>query len=79
MHQVIMNLVINGAEVIQEGAGSVTVKTGVREFTAEELRLAHVGAGGSGRHVWLMVKDSGVGMDEPTRGKIFDPFFTTKF
>jgi PAS domain S-box-containing protein len=65
--QLIMNLLINGAEAIGEnrpGKVAVTTATVDRE---------------DGSYVLLSVSDTGSGMDEETRLKIFDPFFTTKF
>ena len=79
LHQVLMNLVINGAEAIGPGAGTLVVK-----LAAEQLGEA--GAGEligqerlpPGRYLRLSVTDSGAGMDAATRARIFDPFFTTK-
>ncbi len=31
-----------------------------------------------GGHVWIVVKDTGPGMNEEVRKRVFDPFFTTK-
>ena len=39
---------------------------------------ANIVPGGSGSYVRLVVKDTGVGMDEPTKARLFEPFFTTK-
>src|SRR5262245_42968841 len=80
LQQLVMNLVINGAEAIGEGAGSVMVTTGVREVREEGERHAIPPTDiQPGRYVFLEVRDNGVGMDEHTLSKIFDPFFTTKF
>ncbi len=81
LQQVVMNLVINGAEAIPEGRpGTVTVR--VDGITADEAYLERIGAAGEigpGRYALLEVEDTGRGMDEATRARIYDPFFSTKF
>jgi CheY-like chemotaxis protein len=81
MQQVLMNLVINGAESIGEGRnGFVRVSTRQETLSAEDLRTRYVSADlPAGSYVVLEVTDSGSGMDEQVRQRIFDPFFTTKF
>jgi CheY-like chemotaxis protein len=80
IQQVIMNLVINGAEAIGERPGSVTLRGGTRHLSAEEIatdfQLFRIKPG---EYVWLEVRDNGCGMDAATRKQIFEPFFTTKF
>jgi PAS domain S-box-containing protein len=79
LRQVVMNLVLNGAEAIAE-AGTVTLTTGVRDVAAAELASYRHGAElPPGRYVFLEVTDTGSGMDAATLARIFDPFFTTKF
>ncbi len=79
LQQVIMNLVINGAEAIGEHqAGTVTVRTNVTEAAAP-FPDGLAGQAQPGRYVVLEVTDTGIGMDEAARAKIFDPFFSTKF
>ena len=78
IQQLVMNLVINGAEAIGNSAGSVTVAT---EVSHPDGSIATVSGFPvpEGRCVTLRVLDTGCGMDAQTRARIFDPFFTTKF
>jgi two-component system, cell cycle sensor histidine kinase and response regulator CckA len=80
IQQVVMNLVINGAEAIGDKQGTVLVSTGRQQL--DEARIAGLFAADGlspGVYVFLEVEDSGHGMDDATKEKIFDPFFTTKF
>jgi two-component system cell cycle sensor histidine kinase/response regulator CckA len=80
VQQVVMNLVINGAEAIGDQRGTVLVATGVQaidEFYVQSLFASEGIAPGT--YVYLEVHDTGCGMDEATKARIFDPFFTTKF
>lgn len=81
MQQLVMNLVINGAEAIPEGEqGTVRVATGSHEVDESYiLQSFSPGEIAPGRYVYLEVHDTGTGMDEGTIARIFDPFFTTKF
>jgi two-component system, cell cycle sensor histidine kinase and response regulator CckA len=80
VQQIVMNLVINGAEAIGDQRGTVLVTTGVQnidEFYVQSLFSSEGIA--PGNYVYLEVHDTGCGMDEATKMRIFDPFFTTKF
>jgi two-component system cell cycle sensor histidine kinase/response regulator CckA len=83
IHQLVMNLVINGAEAIPEGkTGTVTIITGRQQLDERHVREhggAAIGRLEPGTYVLLEVRDTGSGMDEATKATIFDPFFTTKF
>jgi PAS domain S-box-containing protein len=63
--QVFLNLLVNAAQAIPEGAAD-----------RHEIRV-RAGVAADGR-VAVEVTDSGAGMGEETRRRIFDPFFTTK-
>lgn len=80
IQQVVMNLVINGAEAVGEQPGTVLVATHPQDIEQSYLATVWVKTGLSpGRYVALEVHDTGSGMDEATKSRIFDPFFTTKF
>ncbi len=89
MQQIIMNLIINGAEACRPPAaqeakftGQVTVSTRTKHITASDI--ADMPAGFTtvslqpGHYVCLTVRDNGNGMSAETLNRIFDPFFTTK-
>jgi CheY-like chemotaxis protein len=80
LQQLIMNLVINGAEAIgDQQSGTVSVTTGVQEVDDVYIRSTLGHDITPGTYIFLEVHDTGCGMDEPTIARIFDPFFTTKF
>lgn len=77
--QVFMNLVINGAEAIGEGGGTVVVRTGSKLLGPEDIRQrGPFSKARPGRYVSVEVSDNGHGFDAATAARIFDPFFTTK-
>ena len=81
LQQIIMNLVINGAEANPAEGGTVLVRTGLQPV--DEQYIVTMSSAGEllrpGTYVYLEVHDTGCGMDEETMARIFDPFFTTKF
>jgi signal transduction histidine kinase/CheY-like chemotaxis protein len=81
LNQVVMNLVINGAEAVPEGqSGTVRVTVGPQTLDREFIEQALVGQDVvPGAYVGLEVHDSGSGMTPEVQARAFDPFFTTKF
>jgi PAS domain S-box-containing protein len=83
IQQLVMNIVINGAEAIPEGhPGAVTITTRIQDVH-ERYIGSHTEPGAlelePGKYILLEIRDSGSGMNEATRARMFDPFFTTKF
>ncbi|MBV8732370.1 MAG: response regulator, partial [Acidobacteriia bacterium] len=79
MQQVIMNLVLNGAEAIADAQGTVLITTGVQQVDEDYIATVLVPAQITpGDYVCLQVHDTGSGMTQETMDRIFDPFFTTK-
>lgn len=76
IEQVIINLVANAKDAMPSG-GRMTISTGLTRFD-EEAAAAYSGLKGPGDYACLSVSDTGIGMDEKTKGRIFEPFFTTK-
>ena len=80
LRQVIMNLVINASEAIGDRPGTITISTGARDWSLQDLAEADLtDTLPPGRYAQLEVIDTGSGMDEETRHRVFDPFFSTKF
>ncbi len=79
--QVVMNLITNAAESIGKEGGTIRVRTGTVEVSADFLARECVVDDGlrEGGYVFLDVTDTGAGMDAATLQRVFDPFFTTKF
>lgn len=79
MQQLLMNLVINGAEAHDERPGMVFIQTGLKHFPAGIPAGITNTALPPGTYVYLQVADRGKGMSREIVERIFDPFFTTKF
>ncbi|MEO8367956.1 MAG: ATP-binding protein [Candidatus Solibacter sp.] len=80
LQQIVMNLVINGAEALGSKQGTVEVCTLTRRAERTELASSVLQPPvPAGEYVVLEVRDNGAGMEHETRQRIFDPFFTTKF
>ena len=80
LQQLIMNLVLNGAEAIEGADGTVEIATAKQMVTAEDTHFWYwTGLVlPAGEYVSLMARDSGIGMSPETKACVFDPFFTTK-
>jgi PAS domain S-box-containing protein len=76
LEQVIVNLALNARDAMPAG--------GTLSITTAEITLPREVASGdgvaipAGRYAIIVVRDSGVGMDDATQARAFEPFFTTK-
>jgi PAS domain S-box-containing protein len=75
LQQIIVNLAVNARDAMPKG-GTLTFQT-VNVPHAETAR-AELAELAPGSYAALIVRDTGLGMDETTRGRVFEPFFTTK-
>jgi PAS domain S-box-containing protein len=73
--QILMNLSVNSRDAMPEG-GTFTIETATVEF--DESIGQFSGDAKPGAYVKLVVRDTGVGMNQETRARVFEPFFTTK-
>lgn len=75
IHQVLMNLAVNGRDAMPKG-GTLTVKTENVSIDADYAAMhrdARVG-----KYVMITICDTGEGIAPENLDKIFEPFFTTK-
>ena len=76
IHQVIMNLCTNAYHAMQETGGKLDVS--LKEIhIGYEQSIERVGMK-VGKHIELIVKDSGHGMEPQVMERIFEPYYTTK-
>ena len=70
LEQVIVNLAMNARDAMPQG-GSLSIEVRGGDALTGQDSLPNAA-------LELVVRDSGVGMDEATRSRVFEPFFTTK-
>ncbi len=79
IRQIVMNLITNASDAIGKKKGRITVETGEQSCRESYLQSCYMAEKlEPGRYAYVMVADTGCGMEQKTLSKIFDPFFTTK-
>ncbi len=79
IQQVVLNLILNAAEALPPGGGTIRLRTGIRFCDESFLATNRIDNQlPPGDYLVLEVSDTGCGMDEETQHRMFDPFFTTK-
>jgi signal transduction histidine kinase/CheY-like chemotaxis protein len=76
IHQVIMNLCTNAYHAMQDKGGTLEVILSEVDIGYEET-IEKIGMQ-PGKHLQLLVKDEGCGMDAAVLSRIFEPYYTTK-
>jgi PAS domain S-box-containing protein len=74
LEQVLLNLYINAGQAMPEG-GELFLETSIVDLDAAFCQPHSVNPG---RYAKIVIRDTGIGMDDTIRQRIFDPFFTTK-
>ncbi|HSJ97083.1 MAG TPA: PAS domain S-box protein, partial [Myxococcota bacterium] len=72
--QVVLNLALNAADALVDGAGRVAIRVGVTDLDAGAPQGALGAELAPGRHVVLEVRDDGRGMDAATAERVCEPF-----
>ena len=76
IHQVIMNLCTNAYHAMQDKGGTLEVNLSEVDVGYEET-VKKIGMQ-PGKHLQLLVRDEGCGMDAAVLDRIFEPYYTTK-
>lgn len=77
IHQIVMNLCTNAYQAMEDRGGILRINLETVMLGDADIPVFHHGIS-PGKHVKLMVTDTGCGMDEDTMKRIFEPLFTTK-
>jgi two-component system cell cycle sensor histidine kinase/response regulator CckA len=75
IEQVLLHLAGNAFDAMADG-GTIAIETSTT--MSEDVRARHHPDVDPCECVWLIVRDTGCGMDAYTRDHLFEPFFTTK-
>ena len=79
LRQVVMNLVINAAEALEEGVGTIRVRTSAVRLTEADLaETRHGSEAAPGPHVCLEVADTGLGIPADKQADLFTEFHQTR-
>jgi signal transduction histidine kinase len=76
IHQIIINLCTNAYQAMQDGGGKLEVIL-KEKYIGYQQTTQKIGMQ-PGKHVQLLVKDEGCGMDASVLERIFEPYYTTK-
>ena len=75
LEQILVNLAVNARDAMPEG-GTLVIET-TNRILDPDTAAAHPGLV-AGRHVALIISDTGTGIPPEIAGRVFEPFFTTK-
>ncbi|MBM4407567.1 MAG: PAS domain S-box protein [Chloroflexi bacterium] len=75
LEQVLANLVVNARDAMPEG-GELQIATAPVDL--DEAFVARHAGSKPGSYVRIVVRDSGIGMDETTLAHLFEPYYTTR-
>jgi signal transduction histidine kinase/DNA-binding response OmpR family regulator len=75
IEQVLLNLCANARDAMPRG-GVLTISTDALELDEENMKTHDLDQ--PGKYALIVVKDTGIGLDEIAQQRIFEPFFTTK-
>jgi two-component system cell cycle sensor histidine kinase/response regulator CckA len=77
IQQAVLNLCLNANDAMASAGGCLQLETKSIFLEKADASQFHLNSS-PGRYIQISIADTGVGMDEVTRGRIFEPFFTTK-